>query len=56
MPMFHVANVALSGAFTVLDARLCGKEFVTFAEKLKSSLNPGITLIFTLASTGFNNN
>jgi len=54
--MFHVTNVALSGAFTVLDARLCGKEFVTFAEKLKSSLKAGITPISTLAFTSFSNN
>ena len=54
--MSLVEIVAQNGACTALDALLFAKEFVTFAEKLKASLKPEITLIFTLASTGFNNN
>ena len=56
MPMFHAKIVALNGAFIVLDARPHGWECVKFANSASLSLNPGITLIFTLASTGFNSN
>ena len=54
--MLLVEIVAQNGAYIALGVLLFGKAFVMFAEKLKASLKPEITLIFTLASTGFNNN
>ena len=54
--MLLVEIVVRNGACIALGALLFGKAFVKFAGKPKVSLKPEITLIFTLASTGFSNN
>ena len=54
--MFHATNVALNGAYIALGVRPLGWECVKFAKSASLLLKPEITLIFTLASTSFNNN
>jgi hypothetical protein len=54
--MSLVEIVAQNGAYIALGALLFGKAFVKCAEKLKALLKPGITLMFALAFTSFNNN
>ena len=56
MPMFHVTNVALNGAYIALGVHPLGWECVKFAKSASLLLKAEITPIFTLASTSFNNN